>query len=132
MSGSFLASRRTIFGLAVVGAIAVAAAGYFAFPSQAEISDVNVSEGNVAIHGYDPVAYFTVGKRIDGPGLLQGRNDQAFTFLARYPQFIVRGPVAGSFSCSTFQELMLGIVQKEQGVPDIKEQLEPFLGHPQH
>ena len=68
MSGPFLTSRRTILGLAVVGAIVVAAAGYFAFPSQAEISDVNVSEGNVAIHGYDPVAYFTVGKATKGKG----------------------------------------------------------------
>ncbi len=68
MSGSFLASRRTIFGLAVLGAIVVAAAGYFAFPSQAEISAVNISEDRVAIHGYDPVAYFTEGKATKGKG----------------------------------------------------------------
>lgn len=59
-------SRRAILGLASVGVIVVAAAGFFAFSPKAAISDYNVDAANVAIHGYDTVAYFTDGKPTKG------------------------------------------------------------------
>ncbi len=59
-------SRRAILGLVSVGVIVVAAAGFFAFSPKAAIPDYNVNTGNVAIHGYDTVAYFTDGKPTKG------------------------------------------------------------------
>ena len=61
-----LTSRRTILGLAVVGVIVVAVAGFFAYSAKSEISAYNIDANRVAIHGYDTVAYFTEGKPLTG------------------------------------------------------------------
>ena len=59
-------SRRAILGVVSVTVIAVAAAGFFAYSSNADIPAYNVDDANVAIHGYDTVAYFTDGKATKG------------------------------------------------------------------
>jgi hypothetical protein len=59
-------SRRAILSIVSVGVIVVAVAGYFAFQPKAEIPAYNVDTANVAIHGYDTVAYFTEGKATKG------------------------------------------------------------------
>ena len=59
-------SRRAILSIVSVGVIVVAAAGFFAFSPKAEIPAYNIDSANVAIHGYDTVAYFTEGKATKG------------------------------------------------------------------
>ncbi len=61
-----LKSRRAILGYLAVAVIAVAGLGFFAFSPKAEIPAYNVDAANVAIHGYDTVAYFTEGKATKG------------------------------------------------------------------
>ena len=63
---SSFTSRRTILGLAVIGVIVVAGAGFFAFPTKSAIPTYNIDANRVAIHGYDTVAYFTEGKPTKG------------------------------------------------------------------
>ena len=58
--------RTAILGIVSVGVIAIALAGFFAFSPKAEIPDYNVDAEQVAIHGYDTVAYFTDGKPTKG------------------------------------------------------------------
>jgi len=52
----------------LLGLIAVVAVGAYVYSNQiVELpADVNVGETAVAIHGYDPVAYFTVGQPTPG------------------------------------------------------------------
>ena len=57
-------SRRTIIGSIL--AVVVVGAGFFAFAPKAAIPDYNVDESNVAIHGYDTVAYFIADKALKG------------------------------------------------------------------
>ncbi len=63
-------SRRAILGLVSVGVVVVAvagfAAGYFASSPKAAIPDYNVDADNVAIQGYDTVAYFVDSKATKG------------------------------------------------------------------
>ncbi len=60
-------SRRAIFGLVSVGVVVVlAVAGFVAFQPKVEISTYNMDANNVAIHGYDTVAYFTEAKPTKG------------------------------------------------------------------
>ncbi len=66
VDGSSFTSRRTILGLAVVGVIAVAVVGFFAYSAKSEIPAYNIDANRVAIHGYDTVAYFTEGKPLAG------------------------------------------------------------------
>ncbi len=66
VDGASLTSRRTILGFAVVGVIAVAVAGFFAYSAKSEIPTYNIDADRVAIHGYDTVAYFTEGKPVKG------------------------------------------------------------------
>jgi hypothetical protein len=53
-------------GYVVVGLAVVAVAGVFAFPTSREFPAYNVDVDDVAIHGYDPVAYFTEGRPMKG------------------------------------------------------------------
>ncbi len=60
-------SRRAIVGLVSVGVVVmVAIAGFVAYSPKAAIPDYNVTADNVAIHGYDTVAYFVDGKATKG------------------------------------------------------------------
>ena len=64
-------SRRAILGLVSVGVVVVVAVagfagGYFASSPKAAIPDYNVDADNVAIQGYDTVAYFVDGKATKG------------------------------------------------------------------
>ena len=65
-----ITSRRAILGLVSVGVVVVAAAGFtagfFASSLKAKIPDFNVTADNVAIRGYDTVAYFVDGKATNG------------------------------------------------------------------
>ncbi len=61
-----LTSRRALASYFAVAVIVVATAGFFAFSPKAAIPDYNVDAANVAIHGYDTVAYFTDGKPTKG------------------------------------------------------------------
>jgi YHS domain-containing protein len=59
-------SRASIIALAAVVVIAVAAAATLAFGPAAKRTAINVDSSNVAIHGYDTVAYFTEGRAVKG------------------------------------------------------------------
>ncbi len=61
-----LTSRRAVLGYVAVGLIAVAVAGVSAFPTSRTFPAYNVDADNLAIHGYDPVAYFTEGRPMKG------------------------------------------------------------------
>ena len=57
-----LGSRRAIFAYVVVGLAVAGVIGFSTFSAKSEIAAYNVDSDNVAIHGYDTVAYFTEGK----------------------------------------------------------------------
>ena len=59
-------SRRALLGYGVVGLVVVAAVGILAFPTSREFPAYNVDTDDIAIHGYDPVAYFTEGQPTKG------------------------------------------------------------------
>ncbi len=60
-------SRRVILGLVSVGVVLVVAmAGFVAFSPKAEIPRYDVDSNNVALNGYDTVAYFVDGKATKG------------------------------------------------------------------
>ena len=61
-----LTSRRALLGYVVVGLVVVVVAGVFAFPTSREFAAYNVDTNDIAIHGYDPVAYFTEGQPMKG------------------------------------------------------------------
>lgn len=69
-------SRRR-FGLS---AGLLAAALVVSGPVSAQSSkrlDLNLNKAGVAIHGYDPVAYFTVGKPVKGSAAIAAKHDGA-------------------------------------------------------
>jgi hypothetical protein len=56
-------SNAAIFGLCALFIMA----GFIIVPTQAWAkSFINKNEGGVALRGYDPVAYFTLGKPVEG------------------------------------------------------------------
>ena len=59
-------SRRALLGYGVVGLVVVVAGGILAFPTSREFPAYNVDTDDIAIHGYDPVAYFTEGQPTKG------------------------------------------------------------------
>ena len=76
-------SRRTILGLSVFGIVVVGVGGYLAFPTKAEIPPINMDANQVAIRGYDTVAYFTDGKATKGkPELEQVWQEARWRFAS--------------------------------------------------
>lgn len=67
-------------GLAMLGGTAVVPA--FAFDDMHHGHAVNVDESGVAVHGYDPVAYFTVGKPTKGDAKFAVDHDGARYYFA--------------------------------------------------
>ena len=63
-----LTSRRAMIAYVVVGLAMVVAVGFSTFTAKSEITTYNVDADNVAIDGYDTVAYFTEGKPVKGSG----------------------------------------------------------------
>ncbi|BFM15478.1 YHS domain-containing (seleno)protein [Maricurvus nonylphenolicus] len=53
------------------------AAGALIFSSLSFASAVNIGSNDVAIHGYDPVAYFTVNKAVEGSAKYTATHDGA-------------------------------------------------------
>ena len=62
----FVVSRKTIVGIISIAVVIAAAAGYFVTSAKTEVATYNMDNDNVAIHGYDTVAYFTVGQATKG------------------------------------------------------------------
>jgi hypothetical protein len=58
--------RWAILGCVVVGLAVIGVVGFSTFSAKSEIAAYNVDSANVAIHGYDTVAYFTEGKPVKG------------------------------------------------------------------
>ena len=59
-------SRRALLGFVALVVVAAVIVGAYLFSAKPEISAYNVDADNVAIHGYDTVAYFTDGKAMKG------------------------------------------------------------------
>lgn len=66
-----LGSRWAILAYVVVGLAVVGLVGFSTFSAKSEIAAYNVDSDNVAIHGYDTVAYFTEGKAVKGSGAFE-------------------------------------------------------------
>ena len=69
-----LTSRRALVGYLIVGLVVVGVAGVLSFPTSREFPAYNVGADNIAIHGYDPVAYFTEGRP------MKGKNELAYAW----------------------------------------------------
>jgi YHS domain-containing protein len=67
---STLTARRAVGGIVFVAVVALAIAGYFNFVGggRTSVPQVNMDADQVAIRGYDAVAYFTDGKATKGKG----------------------------------------------------------------
>jgi hypothetical protein len=61
-----LTSRRAMMAYVVVALAVVGVVGFATFSAKSEIAAYNADSDNVAIHGYDTVAYFTEGKAVKG------------------------------------------------------------------
>jgi YHS domain-containing protein len=68
----FIASRRLIVSLPV--ALGVLAAGT-ASAQQSKRADLNLDKDGLMIHGYDPVAYHTLGKPTKGSAQFTAQHD---------------------------------------------------------
>ena len=86
-NANWMTSRPAMFGYgaavaavaAIVGALVVGPL----FQSERQFAAYNVDEGNVAIHGYDKVAYFTDGKPTKGKSEFeQVWNDARWQFAS--------------------------------------------------
>ncbi len=70
-------SRKAVIGVVAIAFVAVAgaafAAGYYASSFKSDIPDYNVTDDNVAIRGYDTVAYFVDGKATKGKSEFEHR-----------------------------------------------------------
>ena len=62
-----LTTRRTLFSLALAGLLS-AGLSFAAVPAQAADPVYTSSFSSLAVSGYDPVAYFTRGKPVEGSG----------------------------------------------------------------
>lgn len=72
-------SRRNLLGVAALLAVGVAVLPSKPVRAYSETSTkaINVDAAGVAIHGYDPVAYFTVGKPTPGNAQFTAKHDGA-------------------------------------------------------
>lgn len=69
-------ARRSILALGIAaGAVFLIAPAYAYDP--AATSSINVDKAGIAIRGYDPVAYFTVGKPTMGEAKFSAKHDGA-------------------------------------------------------
>ena len=109
-------SRRAVLGLVSVGVVVVVAvAGFVAFQPKVEISTYNMDANNVAIHGYDTVAYFTEAKPTKGSSEFEhvwqdahwqfasASNRDLFTanpkrYVPQYGGYCALGVAAGEFA----------------------------------
>jgi hypothetical protein len=99
-----------VVGLAVVGLV-----GFSTFSAKSEIAAYNIDSDNVAIHGYDTVAYFTEGKAVKGSGQFEhvwedarwhfasAANRDLFTtnpdrYAPQYGGYCALGIAAGEFA----------------------------------
>jgi len=64
--GSIVSIRSFAFVFVSLVLIGGGAVGYFYFFSKPALTAVNTTSDNIAIHGYDTVAYFTMGKATKG------------------------------------------------------------------
>lgn len=79
MSRRNVVSRRNILGLmalVAIGTVSLPASQVLAY-SETSTKAINVDTAGVAIHGYDPVAYFTVGKPTPGNAQFTAKHDGA-------------------------------------------------------
>ena len=63
---AFLTSRRALLGYLAVGLVMASAVGILVYPTSRKFSAYNIDADQIAIHGYDPVAYFTEGQPMEG------------------------------------------------------------------
>jgi hypothetical protein len=68
LNRAILTSSRAMMAYVVVALAVVGVAAFSTFSAKSEIAAYNVDSDNVAIHGYDTVAYFTEGKAVKGSG----------------------------------------------------------------
>lgn len=84
--------RNTLLGACLVAALVAAATGWFLIAHSARA--VNVDLFGVAIDGYDPVAYFTMGRPVQGARAYEYEwNDATWRFSsARHRDLFARDP----------------------------------------
>jgi YHS domain-containing protein len=79
-----LTSRTAIFAYGAVVAVVVMTGAFFITPlmdAERQFTNYNVDNANVAIHGYDTVAYFTDGKPTKGDSEFEHEwEDARWTF----------------------------------------------------
>lgn len=78
--------NRHLAPLAAAFALVIAAAAFAPTPAAAfdatSTTQTNVDSNHVALHGYDPVAYFTAGKPTPGDAALAATHDGAVYHFA--------------------------------------------------
>ena len=67
----------SLLALALLGASAAGELNLAAAYDETSMSMINVEDGNVILHGYDPVAYFTMAKPVKGDASLSVEYDGA-------------------------------------------------------
>lgn len=82
---AFALTRRSVAGgvcLALSVSLALAAAPAAALAQASPRHDLNLDKNGVAVHGYDPVAYFTAGKPVKGKASISARHDGATYYFS--------------------------------------------------
>ncbi len=108
-------SRRVLLGCVALVVVAAVIVGAYLFSAKPEIAAYNVDADNVAIHGYDTVAYFTDGKAMKGKNefgwvwqdarwhFASGTNRDLFSvnperYAPKYGGYCALGLAAGEFA----------------------------------
>lgn len=115
--------RRNIFGLAALAAVAAVSlpvSQVFAY-SETSTKAVNIDAAGVAIRGYDPVAYFTVGKPTPGNAQFTAQHDGAtyrFASAANRDAFL-KAPAKYAPAFGGFCAMGAVFEKKLDGDPDL-------------
>lgn len=82
MQTQTLSRRKALVTFATTALALTLLAGPAALAQSSKRLDLNLDKKGVAIHGYDPVAYFTVGKPVKGNPSINARQDDATYYFS--------------------------------------------------
>jgi len=118
-------SRKFITSIAASVGLAIAAASIAGTPAMAVVptstAAVNTDEQGIALHGYDPVAYFTVGAPTQGnPQFKASYNGATYLFAsAENQRKFAANPAAYAPQYGGFCAMGVALEKKLDGDPNV-------------
>ncbi|MDP4593062.1 MAG: hypothetical protein NWT00_00670 [Beijerinckiaceae bacterium] len=112
-------TRRLVL-TAMVGTLAFAVVPA-AFAAGKTRNDLNLDKAGVAVHGYDPVAYFTMGKPVKGDAAISASHDGATYYFSSTAnrQLFQKSPTKYKPAFGGFCAIGASLGKKFDGRPDL-------------